>query len=66
MHPNGDHAQYLDHTFRCRHVGGVAHVADDESSDVGWFDTNSLPVMDAVLEERILRVLKHSGQVSLD
>ncbi len=62
VHPNGDHAQYLDHTFRCRYLDGVAHVADDESSDVGWFHADSLPAMDAVLEERILRAFKHSGR----
>jgi 8-oxo-dGTP pyrophosphatase MutT (NUDIX family) len=53
VHANGDHAQYLDHTFRCRYLAGVAHVADDESSQVGWFHWDSLPDMDAVLRERI-------------
>src|SRR3954471_20254411 len=31
VYSNGDRAHYLDHTFRCRYVEGVAHVADDES-----------------------------------
>ncbi|GGC92581.1 NUDIX hydrolase [Tersicoccus solisilvae] len=41
--PNGDHAQFLDLTFRCRYVSGEAHVADDESTAVGWFAVDDLP-----------------------
>src|SRR6476620_4471093 len=26
VYPNGDRAQYLDHTFRCRYLGGEARV----------------------------------------
>lgn len=66
VHANGDLAQYLDHTFRCRYLGGVAHVADDESSDVGWFPVDRLPAMSTVLEERIRTALTHTGQVRLD
>jgi ADP-ribose pyrophosphatase YjhB (NUDIX family) len=43
VYPNGDRAQYLDLTFLCRAVGGEAHVADDESTEVGWFDPDALP-----------------------
>src|SRR6478735_11537262 len=43
VHENGDQAQYLDHTFLCDHVSGEAHVADDESVDVGWFSVDDLP-----------------------
>lgn len=42
-YPNGDHAQYLDLTFRCRYTGGQAAVGDDESLDVGWFAPDALP-----------------------
>lgn len=42
-YPNGDHAQFLDLTFRCRYVSGEPHVADDESLAVGWFDVDDLP-----------------------
>lgn len=42
-YPNGDRAQYLDLTFRCRQVGGVAVVGDDESLEVGWFAPEALP-----------------------
>ncbi|OMH23911.1 hypothetical protein BKD30_10535 [Tersicoccus phoenicis] len=42
-YPNGDRAQFLDLTFRCRCVAGEARVADDESTAVGWFDVDDLP-----------------------
>ena len=42
-YPNGDHAQYLDLCFTCRPTGGEAHVADDESLEVGWFALDALP-----------------------
>jgi 8-oxo-dGTP pyrophosphatase MutT (NUDIX family) len=65
VHSNGDHAQYLDHTFRCRYLGGEAHVADDESTEVAWFPVDDLPVMDAVLAERVRTALRHTGPVRL-
>lgn len=40
---NGDLAQYLDVCFWCRPVGGEARVADDESTEVGWFAPDALP-----------------------
>jgi 8-oxo-dGTP pyrophosphatase MutT (NUDIX family) len=40
---NGDQVQYLDHTFRCRAVGGEARVNDSESVEVGWFRLEALP-----------------------
>ena len=42
-YPNGDVAQYLSLTFWCRYVDGVARVADDESTAVGWFALHALP-----------------------
>ena len=66
VHANGDRAQYLDHTFRCRYLGGVAYVADDESSQVGWFHLERLPAMDAVLEEKIRTVREQNCQVRED
>lgn len=42
-YPNGDHAQYLDLLFLCRHLGGVPRVGDDESLEVGWFSPTALP-----------------------
>lgn len=42
-YPNGDKVQYLDLTFRCRAIAGVARVNDDESLEVGWFAPDALP-----------------------
>ena len=44
QYENGDRAQYLDLTFLCRAVGtDDPHVADNESTAVGWFEPNALP-----------------------
>jgi ADP-ribose pyrophosphatase YjhB (NUDIX family) len=58
-HVNGDVATYLDHTFACTYVGGDAHVADDESSDVRWWPLDDLPPMRATYAERIACVLEN-------
>jgi 8-oxo-dGTP pyrophosphatase MutT (NUDIX family) len=50
---NGDQVQYLDHTFRCRAVGGEAQVHDAESVEVGWFPLGALPA----LSERTLSLI---------
>lgn len=42
-YPNGDQVQYLSCVFRAHYLGGVAHVADDESLAVGWYDLDQLP-----------------------
>lgn len=65
VHVNGDRAQYLDHTFRCRYAGGTAHVADDESVEVGWFPVTDLPDMAPELRERITTARHHEGAVRL-
>lgn len=65
VHVNGDHAQYLDHTFRCRYLGGAAHVGDDESVDVAWFSLRDLPAMRPAYEERILTAVEHAGRTRL-
>ena len=44
-YPNGDVCQFVDHAFLCRATGGEAHVADDESLDVGWFAVADLPAL---------------------
>lgn len=57
-YPNGDRAQYLDLCFWCRPLGGEAHVADDESTAVGWFDVDDLPApLAASSAERLARTL---------
>lgn len=65
VYDNGDLAQYLDHTFRCRYLGGDAHVADDESSQVGWFPLDGLPPMNEVHAERIMTARSHAGPARL-
>lgn len=59
---NGDRAQYLDLTFRCRYLGGRAHVADDENLDVRWFMLDDLPD----LGERDRQRLEHALAPSSD
>lgn len=65
IHVNGDQAQYLDHTFRCRYVGGEPYPADDESSDVRWFPVTGLPAMKTSLRDRIVTALEHTGPARL-
>ena len=50
---NGDLAIYLDITFACTWVSGTAHVADDESLEVGWFDLTDLPDMPDDMSRRV-------------
>jgi 8-oxo-dGTP pyrophosphatase MutT (NUDIX family) len=65
VHVNGDHAQYLDHTFRCRYVGGTPYAADDESVEVRWFSATDLPEMKPSLRDRIVTAVEHAGPVRL-
>jgi 8-oxo-dGTP pyrophosphatase MutT (NUDIX family) len=65
IHVNGDHAQYLDHTFRCRYLEGEPYPADDESSDVAWFPLSDLPTMKPSLRDRIVTAVQHTGPVRL-
>ncbi len=65
VHVNGDHAQYLDHTFRCRYVDGTPRAADDESLEARWCRLDDLPPMVPSLVERIVTAVEHSGPVRL-
>lgn len=65
VYSNGDRAQYLDHTFRCRHLEGEPYVADDESIDARWFAVADLPPMDPDVRTRIDHALRPSGPVEL-
>jgi len=40
---NGHKCQYVGVTFICRVVGGALKIADDESIELRFFDTNALP-----------------------
>lgn len=65
VHVNGDRAQYLDHTFRCRYLDGVPYPADDESLEARWFPAHDLPPMAADLHARIVTAIEHVGKVRL-
>lgn len=65
-YPNGDRAQYLDHVVRARYVSGEAHVADDESTEVGWFAPDALPPMSEDHRDRILRALSDETACTFD
>lgn len=66
VHANGDHAQYLDHTFRCTYLGGDPCPADDESLEARWFPIDQLPPMKPSLVQRIDTAVTHSGPARLD
>jgi 8-oxo-dGTP pyrophosphatase MutT (NUDIX family) len=52
-HVNGDRAQYLELTFRCSAVDGVARVNDDESEAIAWFAIDELPAMEPLTHQKI-------------
>ncbi|PPF16992.1 DNA mismatch repair protein MutT [Rathayibacter sp. AY1D7] len=66
QYPNGDRSQYLDHVVRCRWISGEAHVADDESTEVGWFAPDALPPMSDEHRARIQRALSDEQGCSID
>lgn len=53
IYPNGDVCQYLDVWFRCRAISGEAHVNDEESIEVAWFDLDALPDIDGYTRAQI-------------
>ncbi|MFI5888422.1 NUDIX hydrolase [Streptomyces sp. NPDC051554] len=57
VHFNGDHAQYLELTFRCSVSSGHAHVHDSESLEVGWFSLADMPKVEEILLPRISHAL---------
>jgi 8-oxo-dGTP pyrophosphatase MutT (NUDIX family) len=52
-YPNGDMAQYVIVTFRCRPVRGTPRINDDESLEVGWFKLDELPELS---KDHLLRI----------
>lgn len=64
-YPNGDVSSYLDHAFRCRWVAGEPTVGDDESTEAGWWRTDSLPPMLERHEETIRLALAGRSDVFL-
>lgn len=43
VYPNGDRCRFTDICFEMEYVSGTPRVADDESTQVGWFSTEALP-----------------------
>ena len=43
VYPNGDQVAIVSVTFRCRPVGGIAKVNDDESLEIRFFPVDALP-----------------------
>ncbi|TLP76856.1 NUDIX hydrolase [Nesterenkonia sphaerica] len=43
VYPNGDRCRFTDICFEMEYVSGAPRVADDESTQVGWFSTSELP-----------------------
>ncbi|MBO3128472.1 NUDIX hydrolase [Dermatophilus congolensis] len=65
-YPNGDQSAYVDVAFRCRWVGGVLRVGDDESSEVGWWPVADLPPMEDRHREAIEIACRDDGEVVYD
>lgn len=59
-YPNGDVTQFLDLAFWCRPLHGEARVADEESTEVGWFPLGHLPSpLAASSSERLAASLRY-------
>jgi 8-oxo-dGTP pyrophosphatase MutT (NUDIX family) len=58
---NGDQVQYLELTFRCRAVGGEAHVNDEESLEVRWCALDALPELDGGELSLLTQALKSNA-----
>jgi 8-oxo-dGTP pyrophosphatase MutT (NUDIX family) len=63
---NGDHAQYLDHTFRFRWVSGEPAPSDDENTEAAFFGLDALPPMSSEMSSRIASALRPDGPAEFD
>jgi 8-oxo-dGTP pyrophosphatase MutT (NUDIX family) len=63
-YPNGDQAQYLDLTFRCRPVSGEARVNDEESLEVTWFAPADFPELDEYTRLRVGQALANGPEAA--
>lgn len=61
VYANGDRAQYLDLTFRCRYVGGDPRPVDGEALEVAWYPLGGMPPMRREFEARIRHALDAEG-----
>lgn len=63
-YPNGDECQFVEHAFACRALGGdEAHVADDESLEVAWFQRSELPPL-AASRRQLIEWAQESSSVT--
>lgn len=65
VHDNGDVAQYLDHTFRCRWVSGKPRPGDDEATEARWHRLHALPAMRRHFLDRIACAVDNPRDVRL-
>ena len=65
--PNGDRCQFFVLNFYTREFQGVPHVADDESTALGWFGSDELPEMLPNMQKSIVayRHFQSSGQFQI-
>ena len=61
IYDNGDQAQYLDLSFRCRYVGGEPKPVDGEALEVAWYPIDGMPPMRPEFEARIRHALEPEG-----
>ncbi|WP_395640110.1 NUDIX hydrolase [Pseudolysinimonas sp.] len=61
VYDNGDQAQYLDLTFRCRYVGGDPRPVDGEASEVAWFPLDGMPTMSPEMTARVRYAIGNEG-----
>ncbi|WP_353507978.1 NUDIX domain-containing protein [Intrasporangium sp.] len=64
-HVNGDVAQYLNHTFRCRWMSGDPIPGDDEATAAAWFRLDELPPMREHVIDRIACAVQNPRDVRL-
>ena len=65
--PNGDRCQFFVLNFYTRDFQGVPRVADDESTELGWFGSDELPEMLSNMQKSIAayRHFQSSGQFQM-
>lgn len=66
VYPNGDRAQYIDHTFLFRYVSGEPLPADGENTEARWFSFDGLPEMSADMTKRIDAALSGELEARFD
>lgn len=62
-YPNGDEVYIVSISYRCTEFSGEARVNDHESTDIGYFDLDSLPNPLNPPSQVVIEKLKLSGQL---